>query len=99
MTVSHEQRHGTGQQWFRNMTLEYGSSEATSRSEQRNDAQGLIDAGVQGVPAPAMVWGRPIVDDDMKFFVNFGADLGGGTEMYGYTNVNSKDSRRWLLLP
>ena len=79
-----------GSNGFVNMTLEYGSSEATSRSEQRNDAQGLIDAGVQGVPAPAMVWGRPIVDDDMKFFVNFGADLGSGTEMYGYTNVNSK---------
>ena len=37
------------------------------------------------------IWGRPIVDDDMKIFVNFGADLGGGTEMYGYTNYNSKN--------
>ena len=27
----------------------------------------------------------------MKFFVNFGADLGAGTEMYGYTNYNSKN--------
>jgi len=91
MTVSLNKGMELGSNGFVNMTLEYGSSDATSRSEQRNDAQGLIDAGVQGVPAPAMVWGRPIVDNDMKFFVNFGADLGGGTEMYGYTNVNSKD--------
>ena len=80
-----------GSNGFVNMTFEYGSMDPTSRSEQRDDAQGLIDAGVEGVPAPAMIWGRPIVDDDMKLFVNFGADLGGGTEMYGYTNYNSKD--------
>jgi iron complex outermembrane receptor protein len=80
-----------GSNGFVNMTFEYGSMDPTSRSEQRDDAQDLIDAGVEGVPAPAMIWGRPIVDDDMKLFVNFGADLGGGTEMYGYTNYNSKD--------
>lgn len=80
-----------GSNGFVNVTFEYGSADATSRSEQRDDAQGLIDAGVQGVPDPAMIWGRPIVDDDMKLFVNFGADLGGDTEMYGYTNYNSKN--------
>ena len=80
-----------GSNGFVNLTFEYGSMDPTSRSEQRDDAQGLIDAGVQGVPAPAMIWGRPIVDDDMKIFVNFGADLGGGTEMYGYANYNSKN--------
>ena len=80
-----------GSNGFVNLTFEYGSMDPTSRSEQRDDAQGLIDAGVQGVPAPAMMGGRPIVDDDMKIFVNFGADLGGGTEMYGYTNYNSKN--------
>jgi iron complex outermembrane receptor protein len=79
-----------GSNGFVNLTVEYGSQDPTSRSEQRNDAQGLIDDGVQGVPAPAMIWGRPIVDNDLKVFVNFGADLGNGTEMYGYTNKNSK---------
>ena len=80
-----------GSNGFVNMTFEYGSMDPTSRSEQRNDAKQLIEDGVKDVPAPAMIWGRPIVDDDMKLFVNFGADLGGGTEMYGYTNYNSKD--------
>jgi len=79
-----------GSNGFVNLTIEYGNQDPTSRSEQRNDAQGLIDAGVQGVPEPAMIWGRPIVDNDLKLFVNFGADLGNGTEMYGYTNKNSK---------
>ena len=79
-----------GSNGFVNLTVEYGSMDPTSRSEQRGDAQGLIDAGVEGVPDPAMVWGRPIVDNDLKIFVNFGADLGNGTEMYGYTNKNSK---------
>lgn len=79
-----------GANGFVNVTFEYGSSDATSRSVQRTDAAGLIANGYQDVPAPAMIWGRPIVDDDMKLFVNFGGDLGGGTEMYGYTNLNSK---------
>ena len=79
-----------GSNGFVNLTLEVGSLDPTSRSEQRGDAQGLIDAGVSGVPVPAMIWGRPIVDDDIKFFVNFGADLGGGTEVYGYANTNTK---------
>lgn len=80
-----------GANGFVNMTFEYGSSDETIRSVQRKDAAGLTAAGIADVPNPAMIWGRPIVDDDMKFFVNFGADLGAGTEMYGYTNYNSKD--------
>tara|TARA_B110000046_G_scaffold186050_1_gene231930 strand:+ start:17810 stop:20461 length:2652 start_codon:yes stop_codon:yes gene_type:complete len=80
-----------GSNGFVNATFEYSSSDPTSRSEQRADAQGLIDDGITNVPTPAMIWGRPAVDDDMKLFVNFGADLGGGTEMYGYANTNSKE--------
>lgn len=79
-----------GENGFLNLTGEYGNSDPTSRSEQRADAQALIDAGVPGVPVPAMIWGRPIVDDDMKLWANFGFDLGGGTELYGHTNYNSK---------
>ncbi|MEM8498576.1 MAG: TonB-dependent receptor [Pseudomonadota bacterium] len=79
-----------GQNGFLNLTGEYGNSDPTSRSEQRADAQALIDAGYQGVPVPAMIWGRPIVDDDIKLWANFGFDLGGGTEIYGHANYNSK---------
>jgi len=80
-----------GDDGFANMTLEYGSSDATSRSVQRDDAAKLIANGYTEVADPVMIWGRPIVDDDIKFFVNFGADLSNGAEIYGYTNYNSKD--------
>ena len=89
--ISINRGFGLGSNGFVNATFEYSSSDPTSRSEQRADAQGLIDDGITNVPTPAMIWGRPAVDDDMKLFVNFGADLGGGTEMYGYANTNSKE--------
>ena len=40
------------------------------------------------------IWGKPKVDNDIKLFLNFGGDLGGGTEIYGYANNNSK---RWMV--
>jgi len=80
-----------GEDGFANVTLEYGSSDATSRSVQRDDAAALIKNRYEEVADPAMIWGRPIVDDDMKLFVNFGMDLSGSTEIYGYANYNSKD--------
>jgi len=90
LNISMNRGFELGSNGFVNATFEYSSSDPTSRSEQRNDAKGLIDAGVTGVPSPAMIWGRPEVKDDIKLFVNFGADLGGDTEMYGYANTNSK---------
>ena len=79
-----------GNDGFVNITAEYGNSEATSRSVQPKDAAELITAGFKDVPTPAMIWGKPPVDDNIKLFLNFGADLGGGTEMYGYANSASK---------
>ncbi len=79
-----------GANGFLNLTGEFGQSDPTSRSSQRADAQGLIDAGYPDVPVPAMIWGRPIVDDDIKIFANYGLELTGTTELYGYANYNSK---------
>ena len=45
----------------------------------------------RGVPAPAMIWGRPIVNDDMKLWANFGVDLSDTLELYGHANYNSKE--------
>ncbi len=78
-----------GSNGFVNLTLEYGNQDDTDRSVQRADAQALIDAGYQDVPVPAMIWGQPIVDDDTKFFANFGLDFG-SAEFYGHGNYNSK---------
>jgi iron complex outermembrane receptor protein len=80
-----------GSNGFVNTTFEIGSMEDTNRAIQRADAASLIADGYVGVPDPAMIWGRPKVDDDMKLFINFGADLGNNTEMYGYMNATTKD--------
>ena len=79
-----------GDNGFINLTAEYGNSDPTDRAVQRGDAQALIDAGFEGVPVPAMVWGRPNVEDDLKIFANFAIDLGDGKELYGHGNSNSK---------
>ena len=80
-----------GDNGFLNLTAEWGESDPTSRSEQRADAQTLIDNGYQDVPAPAMIWGRPIVNDDMKLWANFGMDLSDTLTLYGHANYNSKE--------
>ena len=79
-----------GANGFVNTTFEIGSLGDTNRAVQRADAAGLVADGYTNVPNPAMIWGRPKVDDDMKLFVNFGADLGNNTEMYGYANSTTK---------
>ncbi|BFM07948.1 TonB-dependent receptor plug domain-containing protein [Halioxenophilus aromaticivorans] len=79
-----------GDSGFVNLTADWNESEATDRAVQRADAQGLIDAGYTGVPTPAMVWGTPEVEDDIKLFANFGYDLSTTTELYGYANHGSK---------
>jgi len=80
-----------GDSGFLNLTAEWGESDPTDRSVQRTDADTLINSGYQGVPEPAMVWGRPIVNDDMKLWANFGFDLSDTLELYGHANYNSKE--------
>ena len=79
-----------GENGFANVTLEYGSSDETVRSEQREDAAALIEGGFP-VADPAQKWGRPFVDNDVKLFVNFGTQLSDSVELYGYANYASKD--------
>lgn len=90
VTVAINRGFELGTNGFVNLSLEYGNADATSRSKQRDDATALINAGFEQVSNPAMIWGKPKVDNDIKIFLNFGGDLGGGTEMYGYANNNSK---------
>ena len=80
-----------GENGFANVTLEYGSADGTSRSTQRSNAAELIAAGYDEVADPAQEWGRPIIDNDIKLFVNFGTQLTDNVELYGYANYASKD--------
>ena len=72
---------------FANFSFEWKESDPTSRSRQRGDAQGLIDAGNTNVRQPAaQIWGAPEYSDDFKLFGNFGIDLGNGMEAYAFGN-------------
>ena len=72
---------------FANLSFEWKESDPTSRSTQRGDAQGLIDAGNSAVRQPAaQIWGAPEISGDFKLFGNFGIDLGNGSEAYAFGN-------------
>ena len=72
---------------FANLSFELKEADPTSRSAQRGDAQGLIDAGNSNVRQPAaQIWGAPEISGDFKLFGNFGLDLGNGSEVYAFGN-------------
>ncbi len=75
-----------------NLSLEYGNSGETIRSVQRDDAAALQAAGNLEVANPAQIWGQPFIRDDIKFFANYGADLGETFDFYGHANYASKET-------
>ncbi|MDE2926923.1 MAG: TonB-dependent receptor [Acidobacteriota bacterium] len=79
-----------GETGFANLSLEYGNSDPTNRSVQRADAAALIAAGNTQVADPAQIWGNPTIEDDLKFFGNFGHLFSNGTQIYGHTNFAEK---------
>ncbi|MEO3679943.1 TonB-dependent receptor [Rheinheimera sp. FR7-31] len=78
---------------FVNVSMQYKNVDATSRSVQRGDAQGLADAGNPFIQDPAQVWGSPEVKDDITLFANAGLDLGNGGEAYIFGNYSERDVR------
>lgn len=85
------------QSGFANFSFEYGARDWTDRSIQRDDAQGLINAGNRDVVSSqytrkpnAMVWGAPEVLYDYKLFGNFGMKLNSRTELYGWSNYSQR---------
>jgi iron complex outermembrane receptor protein len=77
---------------FFNASFEYGESDDTDRSVQRNDAQGLIDGGNTEVKDPAQVWGSPEISDDIKTFFNFGLEISDSAEIYAFGNYAYKET-------
>ncbi len=78
---------------FANISFQYKNSDATSRSVQRPDAQGLINAGNTVVSPLPQIWGSPEINDDITIFGNFGLDLGNDSEAYLFTNYSERDVR------
>jgi iron complex outermembrane recepter protein len=77
---------------FANLSFEYGETDPTSRSAQREDAAALIAAGNTAVGNPAQIWGSSRVDDDLKLFVNLGLELNDAVELYGHGNYVTRKS-------
>ncbi len=76
-----------GEGGFANLSIEYGNSEPTSRSVQRQDAQQHIANGNTAVRGPAVqVWGAPDIANNVKFWGNFGKFIRGSTQLYGHAN-------------
>ena len=78
---------------FANVSFQYKNSDATSRSLQRPDAQGLINAGNTAVSSLAQIWGSPEVNDDITVFGNAGLDIGDDREVYMFGNYSERDVR------
>ncbi len=75
---------------FINLSFEYGESDATDRSVQRDDAAGLIAGGNTAVRNPAQVWGSPEVSDDFKSIFNLALELSADQEFYMFGNYAEK---------
>lgn len=80
-----------GDTGFVNLSAEYGESNATDRSVQRDDAAALIAAGNTAVANPAQIWGQPNVNDDFKFYGNAGIDLAENMTLYAFGNYASRN--------
>ena len=50
----------------------------------------MINAGNFSVKDPAQIWGQPIVENDFKFFANYGATLTDTINFYGHANYARK---------
>ncbi|MBQ4833740.1 TonB-dependent receptor [Pseudoalteromonas sp. MMG010] len=75
---------------FVNLSAQYKTADATSRTLQRPDAQALIDAGNSAVNDPAQTWGNPELEDDLTLFANVGLDLGNNSEFYMFGNYSDR---------
>ena len=80
---------GSEETWT-NLSIEYGGSDPTIRSVQRDDAKLLEAAGNTNVRNPAQIWGQPIVEGDLKLFANYGSTLTDNVDFYGHANYASK---------
>ena len=79
-----------GETGFLNLTGEYGNTNPTDRSVQRNDALALVGAGNQHVRSPAQIWGSPQVSDEIKLWANTGYLFSDALLFYGHGNYVSK---------
>ena len=89
-TIAVNQGFALGDNGFFNVTGEWSEAEDTDRAVQRADAAALVAAGFENVADPVIPWGTPEIDDDIKLWANFGAQLSDKVELFGHANYNDK---------
>ncbi|MGZ9897514.1 TonB-dependent receptor plug domain-containing protein [Shewanella gaetbuli] len=77
---------------FINLTGQYKTADATSRSVQRPDAADIAAAGNTYIEDPAQVWGNPEINDDYTIFANLGYDINDNHRIYAFGNVSSREA-------
>lgn len=93
--IAANQGFALGDKGFVNVTAEYRKADGTFRSQQRDDAAGLIAAGNAAVGSIdvntvtdefVQYWGTPDVKNDIKLFVNTGIEISDNMEFYAFGN-------------
>tara|TARA_R110002033_G_scaffold183_15_gene1790 strand:+ start:139 stop:2697 length:2559 start_codon:yes stop_codon:yes gene_type:complete len=77
---------------FVNISAQYKTADATSRSVQRPDAAAIAAAGNTSIQDPAQTWGNPEINDDYTVFINSGFDINDDTHLYAFGNVSSREA-------
>jgi iron complex outermembrane receptor protein len=80
-----------GGKGFLNLTGEFSEQEQTSRGAQASSAAALEATGQAGVQNPAVVWGTPEVEDDIKLWANFAFQINEDLEVFGHANHATKE--------
>jgi iron complex outermembrane receptor protein len=75
-----------------NLSLEYGTTDSTTRAEQRSDAAALQALGATGIPDPVQKYGNPVIDSDLKFFGNMIIEVGQESELYAFGNYSRREA-------
>ena len=75
---------------FVNLSFQYKTADATSRTIQRPDAAQLTADGNSSINNPAQTWGNPEIEDDITIFANVGLDLGNDSEFYMFGNYSDR---------
>ena len=77
---------------FVNISAQYKTADATSRSVQRPDAAAIAASGNTSIQDPAQTWGNPEINDDYTVFINSGFDINDDTHLYAFGNVSSREA-------
>jgi len=73
-----------------NFSFEFGETDGTSRTTQRDDAAALIAAGNPFVIDPVQIWGSPEISDELKLFLNMSVEAGDNAEFYAFGGYSKK---------